>query len=83
MSAESMKQVISRAVIEPEYRQLLFNQPAQALANYALSPDEQVALTGLTPEAFDGLVGSLEDRISRVSFGFQGPNGPIGPTGQG
>jgi hypothetical protein len=75
MSAESVKQVISRAVTEPEYRSLLFKSPAQALAGYELTGDEQAALSGLTPESFDALVGNLEARISRVVGG-----GPAGTT---
>jgi hypothetical protein len=69
MSTATVKQVIARAVAEPEYRQLLFKTPAQALAGYALSGDEQAALSGLTPETFDAaLAGGLEERISRVSL---------------
>ena len=68
MSTETVKQIIARAVTEPEYRQLLFNRPAEAFAGYDLTDSERSAFTGLSPETFDALAGSLEERISRVGL---------------
>src|SRR5262245_25724467 len=68
MSTDSVKQILVRAVAEPEYRQLLFKQPVQAFIGYDLTGDEQGALNRLTPETFDGLAGNLEERVSRVAI---------------
>jgi hypothetical protein len=71
MSAETVTQIITRAVTEPEYRQLLFKRPDEALAGYELSEVEAHALHGLTAEVFEGAVAALEGRISRVQpLGF-------------
>jgi hypothetical protein len=70
MSTESVRQVITRAVNEPEYRNLLFKSPAQALEGYALSGDEQARLGQLNADGFDAVAGTLDERISQVFFMF-------------
>jgi hypothetical protein len=82
MSADTVKQILQRAVTEPAYRQLLLANPVQAAAGYDLTSAEQMALSSLTPETFDALAGDLEGRLSRLSLGIlgQGPVGPTGPT---
>ena len=66
MSAETVHTIIKRAVNEPEFRGLLFRDPAQALAGYELAADEAALLRTLTPETFDGLASDLDQRISRL-----------------
>jgi hypothetical protein len=68
MSQEQVQNVVGRAVADPAFRTLLFNDPNQALAGYDLADAEIAALRGLTPEQFDAAAGDLEPRISRSTI---------------
>ena len=68
MSADSVKQIVARAVTDTEFRGLLFSQAAKAFEGYELTDGERVALQALTPQEFDSLAGTLEERISRVGI---------------
>ena len=72
MAAETVKQIIARAVAEPAFRELLLSDPAKALEGYELTEEERAALGRLTPKEFDALGSDLEERVSRA--GFKGPN---------
>ena len=67
MSADSVKQIIGRAVTDTEFRGLLFSQPHKAVEGYDLTAQERTSLQGLTPQEFDSLAGTLEERISKSS----------------
>ena len=41
MSTETVKQIISRAVNEPEFREMLFHNLKKALEGYDLNAEEQ------------------------------------------
>ncbi len=69
MSAESVQQIIGRAITEEAYRELLFNNPDQALAGFDLTAEETSALKGLKREEFDAAAGDLEQRISKSFAG--------------
>ncbi len=71
MSSESMQQIIGRAIAEESYRELLFSNPDQALAEYDLTAEEISALKGLKREEFDAAGGDLEERISKSFVGMQ------------
>lgn len=71
MSAEDVKHIIGRAVLEAEYRELLFSDPDAALEGYDLTEEEREALKKFERGAFDELAGELEERMSRAGFGFQ------------
>jgi hypothetical protein len=75
MSVQSVQTVIGRAVLEPEYRALLFRDPAQALAAYELSEPEAASLRSLTPESFDAATAELETRISKSELLFSRSQG--------
>ena len=66
MSVESLQEIIGRAVMEPEFRELLFNEPDKALEGYELTEEEAASLKRLHPEKFDAVAGELEERISRA-----------------
>jgi hypothetical protein len=66
MSVESLQEIIGRAVMEPEYRELLFSEPDRALEGYELTEEEASALKRLHPEKFDAVASELEERISRA-----------------
>jgi hypothetical protein len=67
MSAESVRRLIARAVVEPEFRETLLRQPAVAAAGYDLSLPEQAALANLTPENFSLVATGLADRLEPAS----------------
>jgi hypothetical protein len=66
MSVENLQEIIGRAVTEPEFRELLFNEPDKALEGYELTEEEAAALKRLHREKFDAVAGELEERISRA-----------------
>ncbi len=65
MSQQAVAEIIGRAAAEPEFMNLLFNDPGKALAGYELDDEEKAMLQGLTPENFDALSGQLEQRVSK------------------
>ena len=68
MSLETIKTIISRAMVEPEFKDLLFSNLDQALQGYELTDQEIAALKGITREEFDAMGGNLEERVSRANF---------------
>ena len=68
MSAENVEQIIGKAVVDSEYRELLFTEPDKALEDYELTKEEKSALLGLEREKFDTVAGELEERISRAGL---------------
>ena len=72
MSEEIIKTVIIKAVSDTEFRDLLFDDPDKALAEYDLSDEEVASLKGMQRDKFDANIGELEERISRAGFGVVG-----------
>ena len=70
MSQEAVTQIISKAVSDQEYRELLFTKPDEALAGHDLTEDETTALKKIQRDTFDGIAGELEERVSRAGFDF-------------
>ena len=60
MSHKDVEQIISRAVVDEQFRELLFASPNEALAGHDLTADEDQALRGLSREKFDNALGDLE-----------------------
>lgn len=79
MSAEEVKQIIGRAVVDADYRELLFSDPDEALEEYELTDEESSALKEIEREKFDAVAGELEERISRAGIGFGGFARPARP----
>ncbi len=69
MSAESVQQIIGRAIGDEAFRELLFSKPDQALAGFDLTADEIATLKGLKREEFDAAASDLEQRISKTFLG--------------
>lgn len=70
MFAENLRTIIGQAVFDPVFRELLFNHPEQATANYSLSSEERLALRGLTPEDLYACVGRLAvDKLMPLRLG--------------
>lgn len=64
MSLEAVTQIIGRALVESAYRALLFDDPPAALAGYALTDEEALALRGITREEFSAVETALRERIA-------------------
>ena len=69
MSAEAVKQIIGRAMTEPDFREQLLADPGTALAGFELTVEEQSALKKVTRASFDATAGELEERVSRAGLG--------------
>ena len=70
MSTENVEQIIGKAVVDSEYRELLFTEPDKALEDYELTEEEKSALKGMEREEFDSVASDLEERISRAGLSF-------------
>ncbi|MBI2323508.1 MAG: hypothetical protein HYU87_00885 [Chloroflexi bacterium] len=60
MSAEQVQAIVDRAIAEAPFRELLSRDPATALAEYDLTPDERARFGSGTARAE-----RLEPRVSR------------------
>jgi len=65
MSADTVEEIIRKAVVDGEFREALFSDPDKALESYELTEEEAEKLRGLEPDFFDAQAGELEERISR------------------
>lgn len=74
MSQQAVAEIIGRAAAEPEFMNLLFNDPGKALTGYDLDDAEKAMLQGLTPENFDAMSGQLEKRVSKKTNPAGWPN---------
>lgn len=65
MSKSDVIAIIERALDDESYRNLLFNNPDEALKGYDLTADERKRLSSLTPENFDEFAGPLTGRTTK------------------
>ena len=65
MSRSQVIAIIEKALDDETYRNLLFNNPDEALKGYDLTADERKRLIGLTPETFDEFAGPLTGRNTK------------------
>jgi hypothetical protein len=77
MSHKDVEQIISRAVVDEQFRELLFASPSEALTGHDLTADERQALQNLSREKFDNALGDLELRSATGGAAGPGAN-PIG-----
>ncbi len=63
MSTEVVVQIIGRAVVEPDFRELMFADPANALNGCDLTTEEAAALKSISREQFDAVESELRDRM--------------------
>jgi len=80
MSKEAVQAVISKAVSDDKFREMLFASPDKALQGYDLTEDEIAALKKIDAETMQSLAGDLDERISKAfiigwSFGTGGGKG--------
>jgi hypothetical protein len=72
MSDEGLITVLTRAMRQPEFRDLLLSDPERALAGYALTPAESYRLRTLTRETFDALAKELKLGLHRTASARKG-----------
>ncbi len=63
--SEALDQVVSKAVQDEAFRQLLLDDPATALADYEVTSEERQMLEQLTADTFDKFAGDLGDRDTK------------------
>lgn len=72
MSIQAVESVLSRAMSDSAFAELLFSNPTQALSGYDLTPDEAASFTDLARDDLAKVTGaSLEERRS---FGWSNHN---------
>lgn len=73
MSTESVSQIIGKALVEPEFRNLLFSNPEAALSGFELTEEEKVSLSTMKAEDLNAFASLLEKRESKIGFNFLFP----------
>ena len=68
MSQDAVSQIIGRAVVDAEFRQLLFSNPDQALQGYDLTEDEWDALKNLKQDDLEDFSTRLDSRITKRAW---------------
>ncbi len=81
MSAKEARKVVTRAVTDNNFRELLFENPDKALAGYQLTPVEVEALRGIPSETIDDFANNLDERISMTLLNSIVPNFEGSPYG--
>jgi len=68
MTQDVMEQVIGRAILDEDFRELLFSDPEKALAGFDLTDEERKKLMDLAQDEFKDSFGSLGSRITKGKF---------------
>ena len=68
MPSEAVQNLIGRAVMDEEFRKLLFSDPEKALEGYDLTPQEKKFLLSLDPDEVADFAGKLDERITKVKM---------------
>ena len=68
MSKEAVEAVIGKAVLDSEFREALFANPEEVLAEYDLTEEEVAALRAIDFETMESFAGTLDERISKMQL---------------
>jgi hypothetical protein len=68
MSSENVQEIITKAVTDEEYRDLLLSDPEKALEGYELTDEETASLKALERDEFEAAAGELDERVSRAAY---------------
>lgn len=68
MSKESVEAIVGKAVLDSQFREALFANPEEVLADYELTEEEVAALRAIDFETMESFAGTLDERISKVFF---------------
>jgi hypothetical protein len=81
MSHKAVENIISKAVIDTQFREQLFTAPDKAMAGADLTEDEKKALRNLSREKFNASLGQLEELSAAGGAGIivQSPELKIQP----
>ena len=68
MTMDEIEKVIGRAVLDEEFRELLFSDPEKALASFDLTDEERKKLLTLAQDEFKESFGGLGKRITKGKY---------------
>lgn len=85
MTQQAVESIIGKAVMDGEFREVLFANPDEALADYSLTDEETAALMSVDAETLESFAGALDDRISRsvIQFAYGGDSLGTGGVTEG
>ncbi|MCA9920745.1 MAG: Franean1_4349 family RiPP [Anaerolineales bacterium] len=63
--SDALEQVVTKAVNDKTFRQLLLNDPQKALEGYDVTDEERKLLAALTEDTFDAFAGNLGSRDTK------------------
>ena len=65
MSKQVMEAIVGRSLLDPDYRDLFFADPNQALATYELTKEERAALLSIDAETLDAFAERLGVQLGK------------------
>jgi hypothetical protein len=68
MSKEAVEAIIGKAVLDSEFREALFADPEEVLAEYDLTEEEVAGLRAIDFETMESFAGTLDERISKMKL---------------
>ena len=68
MSAKEARKVVSRAIVEADFRERLYSNPGEALSEYDLTQEENDALRAIPAEFVENCAETLPERLSMSIF---------------
>ncbi len=71
MSQKAIEAVIGKAILNDEFRQLLFADPEQALAGFRLTQAEKTKLRRVDSETLEVLSNLLKERLGKFGLANQ------------
>jgi len=85
MTQQAVESIIGKAVMDGEFREVLFANPDEALTDYSLTDEETVALKSVDAETLESFAGALDDRISKslAQWAYDGDSLGIGGATEG
>lgn len=66
MSREAVEAIVGKAVLDSQFREALFANPEEVLAEYDLTEEEVAALKAIDFETMESFAGTLDERISKM-----------------
>ena len=68
MSRQVVQSLIGRAVMDQEFRELLFSDPDKTFEGLDLTEEEKTLLRNLDPDEVADFAGKLDERITKVKM---------------
>jgi hypothetical protein len=72
MSKETISEILTKAITNKEYRDLLFSSPDAVVAGYDLTEEEVSALKKIDRATFDAAAVELESRVMKAGRDLSG-----------